>query len=203
MSRYSQPTIVMICCSVFRAEVESLWQTHWPNLALRFQDSMLHMKPERLALQLDSLVEEELNQGHRVVLVYGDCCARMAALEARLGVVRTRGQNCCELLLGHDEYRGLSHEGAFFLLPEWTRRWQDVFATELGLSHENAASLMRDMHRRLVYLDTGVVPVPDDALRACAEYCGLPWEVRPASLDTLRATVQEALLRLDAAGGPA
>jgi hypothetical protein len=194
---------VMICCSVLQAEVKALWEKHWMNHLLYFETSMLHIKPGRLATLLDSLVEKELGMGHRVVLVYGDCCTQMAVLEARPEVVRTRANNCCELLLGKDEYLRLSHEGAFFLFPEWTRRWKEIFTFELGLNRDNATSLMQDMHSKMIYLDTGLVPVPENDLQACAQYCGLTYEVRPTSLEHLRAAIQEALLRLEIVGGPA
>jgi hypothetical protein len=203
MTDDAPPSTAMICCSVFQVEVTALARNYWPNFTLRFPSSMLHMKPEQLASRLDSLVEAELKLGHRVVLIYGDCCVRMAAFGARPGVVRTGGNNCCELLLGHDEYRRLSHEGAFFLFPEWTHRWQEVFATALGLNRENATSLMQDLHRKLIYLDCGIVPVPESALRACAKYCGLPWEVREVSLESLHAAIHDALLRVKTKEGPA
>lgn len=203
MNRTLNSRTVLVCCSVFQAEVEALRQAHWPELAIRFQSSMLHMKPGRLAERLDTVVEKELQAGHRVVLIYGDCCLRMAALEALPGVTRTRANNCYDLLLGRDEYRRLAHEGVFFLLPEWTRRWREVFTKELGLNHADASSLMQDMHRKLVYLDTGVEPLPEDALQACAQYCGLPCEVLPVALETLRAGIEEAMLRLGTTEGAA
>jgi hypothetical protein len=187
---------------VLQAEVESLCRLHWPDREVRFLSSMMHVHPERLASTLQSVLHSELKQEHRVVLIYGDCCAQMAAAEAMPGVVRTRGRNCCELLLGSEDYRRLSREGAFFLIPEWACRWKEVFVKELGLNRENATSLMQDMHRRLVYLDTGLVPVPVVALEECAEYCGLPYMVRPVSLELLNAAVQEALLRCSTPGTP-
>ncbi len=156
---------------------------------------MMHMQPERLASSLQSVLDSDLKQGQRVVLIYGDCCARMTALEAQPGVVRTRGKNCCELLLGSEEYRRLSHEGAFFLIPEWACRWKEIFAQELGLNRANATSLMQELHHKLMYLDTGLTPVPEAALQECAEYCGLPYEVRPVSLELLHSAIKEALLR--------
>jgi len=192
----------MVCCSVLQAESESLRQAHWPDHRLIFLPSMLHMHPERLALSLQSLLGGELKEGHRVVLVYGDCCARMTTLEAIPGVVRTRGKNCCELLLGPEEYRWLSHEGAFFLIPEWARRWKGIFAKELGLNRGTATSLMQEIHRKLMYLDTGLAPVPENALNECAEYCGLPYEVRPVSLERLRLAIEEAQLRCVTTGVP-
>lgn len=189
-------TVTLLCCGVLAAEIKSMHSVRWPQTRLRVLDSMLHMKPENLAQRLAGIVDEEQSQARNVLLVYGDCCGLMAGLEARPGVARTRCNNCCELVLGRQEYRRLSHEGAFFLFPEWTRRWHHVFTTELGLNSANAAGLMRDMHRKLVYLDTGVAPVPSDALEACARHCGLPFEVRPVALDFLRDAVQEAMDRL-------
>lgn len=188
--------VTLVCCSVAQAEVTALWQVHWPHLKLRYQNSMLHMRPAALAARLELLAGEELRQGRQVVLIYGDCCLQMRQLEARPGIVRTRANNCCALLLGDACYRKLSHEGAFFVFPEWTVRWREIFRTELGLNQENAASLMRDMHRKLVYLDTGVLPVPEAALQECAEYCGLPWVAHPTPLDVLRQSIDEALSRL-------
>ncbi len=59
-----------------------------------------------------------------------------------------------------------------------------------------ATSFMQEMHHRRVYLDTGIMPVPKREMRECAEYCGLPYEVRPISLENLRGSIEEALLRL-------
>ena len=194
MKNISQPKTVIICCSVLKDEVESICQSHWPDYKLKFLPSMMHMHPERLASSLQSGLDGELKQGHKVVLIYGDCCPRMMILEAMTGVVRTRGKNCCELLLGSEEYQRLSHEGAFFLIPEWVCRWKEIFSKELGLNHENATGLMQEIHRKLMYLDTGLAPVPENVLKECAEYCGLPFEIRPVSLENLYLTIKEALL---------
>jgi hypothetical protein len=191
---------VMICCAVFEAEVKALWKNHWPDIVIRFQNSMLHMRPAKLATRLELLIEEELAQEHQVVLIYGDCCLQMTALVSRPGVVRTRGNNCCAMFLGRDEYRRFSREGAFFLFPEWTHRWRHIFTVELGLNQENATSLMSDMHRKLVYLDTGVVPVPIKDLQECSQYCGLPYEVHQVSLEPLRVAIEEALHELEITG---
>lgn len=200
MSGEREVPIILISCSIFLNEVNALWEANWLNHPLRFQSSMLHMHPEQLGPRLRSLVEREVQAGNRVVLLYGDCCGLMADMEAMPGVVRIRGKNCCEILLGNEAYRRLSHEGAFFLLPEWAHRWHHIFGTELGLNHENATSFMQDMHKKLVYLDTGVVPVPEATLQACSAYCGLPYEVYPVSLEHLREAILEAIQRLEVGG---
>ncbi len=202
MSGILRPQGAIICCSVLQAEVESLCKVYWPDHKLIFLPSMMHMHPERLASSLESVLDAELMQGYGVALVYGDCCARMTALEARPGVVRTGGKNCCELLLGPEEYRRLSHNGVFFLIPEWARRWKEIFAQELGLNRDNATSLMQEMHRKLMYLNTGLAPAPCKELHECAEYSGLPCEVLEVSLGRLHSAIEEALIKCRTIGVP-
>lgn len=184
----------LICCSALKAEIEQLCAIHWPDHPLRFVSSTMHLHPERLAASLRKSLESEREKGAGVVLVFGDCCARMTAMEAMPGVVRTRGRNCLELLIGAEEYQRLSHEGAFFVMPRWARRWKRFFSG-LGLNRDNASSMMQDLHRTLIYLDTGVVPVPETALRECADYCGIPYEVWPVPLDNLHTAMNEAMHR--------
>jgi len=202
VSPRSANTVSIICCSIFKAELNALSASHWPRHTIHVVDSILHMRPQKLSEKLVALVEKEQRSRKKILLIYGDCCSVITSLEARPGVVRTRGHNCCYLLLGLDRYRQLSHEGAFFILPEWIHRWQEVFRDELGLDHEHAVLFMGEMHRKLVYLDTGVIPVPLDLLRDCATYCGLPFEVLPTPLDTFREAIETALSRLETSEGP-
>lgn len=185
---------LIISCSALQGEMEQLCRQHWPDHELMFMSSTMHLHPDRLAATLQTALATERSQGGRVVLVYGYCCHGMTAFETLPGVVRSSAKNCCELLLGRDEYRRLSHEGAFFVIPKWACRWKRFFSG-LGLNRENASSMMQELHRTLVYLDTGLAPVPQQALHECAEFCGLPYEVRPVPLDALHGAVEEALNR--------
>lgn len=202
MTPSPQSPVVLVTCSVFRAEVTHLWKTCWPHLKVPFQSSMLHMNPVKLGCRLEMVVDNELRQGRRVVLVYGECFPGMGELESRPGVTRTRGGNCAEMVLGHKEYVRLLRAGAFFLLPEWAAQGDRYFRRDLGLNRDNATSLMRDSHNTLLYLDTGVAPIPEQGLQAVSRHCGLPWEILPVSLDRLRAVIEDALQRLDPLAAP-
>lgn len=191
----SRNSITIVSCSILKEELLILHRNEWPETEIRFLDSMLHMHPQQLAWQLNSVLTEELAQGRDVLLIYGDCCPHMATISMQPNVVRVSGSNCCELLLGRGEYRRLMREGVFFMMPEWMRRWQEVFSVELGLNSENARSFMKEMHKRLVYLDTGLEPVPT-ALAECAVYCDLPYEILTPTLDTMRGTIGEAMRSL-------
>jgi hypothetical protein len=116
----------------------------------------------------------------------------MEALEREPGTQRTGGINCCEIILGSDAYRALRREGAFFLMPEWALGWKKVFVGQLGLLGPCAREFMREMHTRLVYLDTGILPVPEAELAEASAFLGLPVEVRPVSLEPLLASLERA-----------
>jgi hypothetical protein len=188
--------VTVISCGIFAGELEELRRLHWPSLHVKYLDSMLHMRPSELDRQLVPVVEEELNKGNAVLLLYGDCCPKMTATAQRVGVTRTPGANCASIFLGEDEYKRIMHEGVFVLLPEWARRWHQVFSEELGLNCENAKDLMRDMHLKLVYLNTGVAAEPRQDLDECAAYCGLPIETRAVRMDRLKGSIDDALALL-------
>ncbi len=190
---------VCIGCSIFKLELEALKASGKLDFPLYFRDSGLHMEPSKLESHLTPLLEGELGEGKSVILAYGDCHAHMADLGGRPCVARTAGINCCEILLGRDIYRKGRREGAFFILPEWAIRWQEVFKTLLGFDRDSMEGMMQDMHSKLVYLDTGLVPIPAGDLDEFSEWCGLPWETMKVSLEPLLESIRAAAARLDEA----
>ncbi len=186
------PPTVWLCCGVLRAELEELHRLGKIRGKLQFLDSMLHMDPQKLEIVLAAALEQPGPERGVLVLVYGDCCPRMLDLARRFRVGRVNAINCAQILVGRARYRELTQGQAFMLLPEWTLRWKEIFRVELGLKEEVARDLMQDQSRVLVYLDTGLAKVPQQALADCAAFIGLPWRVEPVTLDNLLAMLLEA-----------
>lgn len=190
------PELPPLCvsCSIFRREIEELRASGRLDLPVHFLDSMLHMVPAKLESTLQESLDaiRAADPDRKVVIAYGDCCGHMETYESRPGTARTEGINCCEIILGSETYRRLRKEGVFFLMPEWTLAWKDVFVEQLGLLGPNAKTFMREMHTRLVYLDTGLVPVPHGTLREASEFLGLPYEIMNVPLDSLLASLKQA-----------
>ena len=183
-----------ISCSIFKKEIEALQASGQIDLPVEFLNSMLHMVPAKLEVRL----QEALGSAHArvpggdVVLAYGDCCGHMDTFESEPGTARTEGINCCEIILGRETYRKLRKEGAFFLMPEWALSWKQIFIGQLGLLGPCAKTFMQEMHSRMIYLDTGLVPIPHSALQEASEFMGLPVEILPVSLAPLLASLQQA-----------
>ena len=190
----SEPRKLCISCSIFRKEIEALQASGRLDLPVEFLNSMLHMAPARLEARLQEALGSAQHQDPRpdVVLAYGDCCGHMDTFEAEPGTVRTEGINCCEILLGTETYKKLRKEGAFFLMPEWALSWRQVFVGQLGLMGPCAKAFMQEMHSRLIYLDTGLVPIPHADLQEASNFLGLPMEILPVSLEPLLASLHQA-----------
>ena len=185
MSNYT----VWLSCGVVRAEMEELHRRGLIDGELLFLDSMLHMDPPKLHTKLSALLEQKKQTGVCLVLVYGDCSPQMLDLVRRFRVGRVPVINCAQLLVGRDRYRQLMREGAFLVLPEWAGRWEHIMKNELGLNEIVAHDLMGDNRRELVYLDTGLVPVPELHLLEFSSYTGLAWRVEKTLLDNMLKTL--------------
>jgi hypothetical protein len=175
---------ICIACSIFKNDLEQLRNEGVINVPVVYLDSMLHMKPQKLSLALSEELEKHGDKN--IILAYGDCHAEMDLVEKRENVQRIPGINCCNILLGAVRYKMLMKEGAFFLLNEWVERWHDVFYTEFGFRKSADAKLfMKEMHTKLVYLDTGIQEIPVNTLYEISEYCGLPWLIEHCSSEEL------------------
>jgi len=186
------PTTNWLSCGVLRGELEALHQSGRLGGNLMFLDSMLHIHPRKLETVLETALKQSVSKGERLVLVYGDCCSMMLDLVRQYQVGRVNAINCAQMLLGRARYHELMLAQAFILLPEWALRWKEIMQSELGLSPSVARDLMRENRRELVYLDTGLLPVPRAELEGCAAYSGLPWRVEPITLDNLLELLREA-----------
>lgn len=185
-----RPTVVS--CGIFRPEIEHLARLGlfpWPVI---FLESMLHMAPGLLEAEMTRLLRSLA--GSSVVLLFGDCHARMSEHGSLPGVRRVRGVNCCEILIGQERYRRMRGEGIFFLLPEWTSRWEEIFTRRLGFANPRLASqFMREMHTGITYLDTGVMAVPLEELEKISRFFGLPVTVEAVDSASLVRAVETSM----------
>lgn len=176
---------IWLSCGVLRAELTQLQKQSKISGQLLFFDSMLHMDPPKLETTFTSFLKKNSDKNAHVVVVYGDCCSHMLNLVKEYHICRVNAINCAQMLVGKERYRELMLRESFLFLPEWALRWQEIMSVELGLNAENAKSLMGENRKELVYLDTGLIPVPVEHLIACSEYTGLAWRVEKTALDHL------------------
>lgn len=188
--------LVIIACSIFRYELEHLQSIGKLNVPVVYLNSMLHMYPKELQVLLDAKIEEHKN--FRIILMFGDCHARMVDYEKNSNIVRTPGINCCEILLGTQKYRELRSDGAFILLPEWADRWKEAFIDYMGFKTSKAAKpFMSEMHKKMVYVDTGFHEKNNPLFEEISDFLGLPIEIYTSSIDELEKVINRLIIDSD------
>ena len=184
--------LVIIACSIFRYELEQFVKEGKINIPIVYLNSMLHMNPKQLQILLDAKIEEYKN--FRIILMFGDCHARMVDYEENTNIVRTPGINCCEILLGKQNYRKIRNDGAFILLPEWSERWKEVFVDSLGFKTSKAIKpFMAEMHKKIVYIDTGLVEKNIPLFNEISDFLGLPLEIYSSTTNELETVINRLI----------
>lgn len=179
-----QPNVIIIACSIFKYELEYLKSQHRLDVPVVYLNSMLHMHPKKLQELLDAKIAEY--EHYKIILLFGDCHARMVDYEKKTDISRAQGINCCEIFLGSEKYRKMRNDGAFILLPEWSIRWKEAFVDYMGFNTSKSAQFfMTDMHKKLVYVDTGFQDINQSLLDEISEYVGLPLEIYHTSIAEL------------------
>jgi len=190
---------LFLSCGVLENEILALISSGDVQGSLKSLDSILHMRPLALDEVLLKRIQETDSAEGRIILVYGDCCPRIHEMETprirRIPVI-----NCAQALVGKDRYRELMKDEAFLLLPEWAPRWEEVFKVEMGLTKSIATEMMGENRRELVYLDTGILPVPDAELEKFSSFTGLPLRIERVGLSHLRAVLLQTIHSFGAPG---
>ena len=188
--------LVIIACSIFKYELDHLKESGRLNVPVVYLNSMLHMKPKELQVLLDAKIEEYPN--FRIILMFGDCHARMVDYEKNQNIVRSQGINCAEIFLGSEEYRKMRRDGAFILLPEWADRWKEAFIDDMGFkTSKMARPFMKEMHKKIVYLDTGFQKKDTALFDEISDFLGLPLEIYNSSIGELEKVINQLIAESD------
>jgi len=190
---------IIVACSIFKKEIEYLKSIGKIEIPVIYVNSMLHMEPQKLQGILDKKIDEY--KDYKIVLVFGDCHARMLDYGKNKNIVRTQGINCCEIFLGSEKYREFRKEGAFILLPEWADRWKEVFIDYMGFKNSKQIKpFMNEMHKKLIFVDTGYNKVNNSLLNEISDFLGLPLEICNSSINELETVIDQLIKHLEKRG---
>lgn len=192
-SNQHSPGVTCVACSIFKNEISQLQKEKKFNLPVKYLNSMLHMDPEKLENSLQTLLNTDELQNQKILVAYGDCCSHMIDIGNRENTTRVRGINCIDIFLGKEKYRALRKKGAFFFMKEWANRWKEVFEIELGLDEKTAKIVLGDMHKEILFIDTGSSPLDSQILEEISEFTGLPCSILKVDLSEFQKNLESAL----------
>lgn len=194
----SNHNVHIIACSILKLEILKILKDDNLNATTEFIDSSCHMYPEKLCKILERKTSSYLKANKKILLIFGDCHAKMIDMELLNGVARTKGINCCQILLTKEQYVKMFKEGAFFLMPEWVLRWHEIFGAALGNNRDIAEGIMKsDMRTHFIYLDTGLRELPENTLKEISDYFKMEYKIFKVSLCHLEQKIKAEIAMLN------
>jgi len=144
--------LVLIGCGILRKEIRFLIAKHrWP-VSVVFLPSGLHTDFGKLQHSLEKSLQA--HAGHPCLVFYGACHPLMDRILATAGTVRTPGQNCVDIYLGHTAFCRELAAGAFFLFEDWAQHWDSIVGGEQGLAPAVMRDIFREAHTHLLAIRT-------------------------------------------------
>ncbi len=186
--------LLLLGCGILKKEVKFLIdKNNWPIDTLFF-DSALHVDFNKLATSLTHTLTQ--HRAKNVIVLYGTCHPLMEQMLDEAQTFRTRGQNCCEMLLGHDIFTKELAGGAYFLMEDWARRWEHIMIKTFNTKNlQLIRDIFQDDRKYLLCLKT---PCSGDFMveaEAAGEMVGVPLRWLDVPLDHLESVLLEAIER--------
>jgi hypothetical protein len=189
----SAENLLLLGCGIFEKEIQRLIaKNSWP-LSTVFLDSSLHIDLGLLSQTLITALGA--HQERDLIVFYGCCHPRMEKILRDAKTFRTPGQNCVDILLGHDRFMTELSQGAYFLFEDWARHWQEITEKTFGKNPHLVRDIFQGDRKYLLCLRT---PCSGDFAAAAEEagrQVGLPCRWLDVSLDHLESVLKVAIHR--------
>jgi hypothetical protein len=187
--------IRMVGCGILHKEVDYLIRKNGWNVETQFLDSALHNYLNRLSTQLEGALDFNEGKGRQTIVFYGSCHPLMDGILSRHGTIRTHGQNCIDMLLGHDRFMEHLSRGAYFLLEDWALTWEPMITEAFGNKLSVVREIFHSSHKYVVAIRTPCSTDFTAAAEAAARFVDLPLEWMDVNLDHLESVLAEVVDR--------
>lgn len=178
----------LVACGILRKEIEYLiLKNNW-NIKSQFLSSSLHTDFDKLYCTLNHSLEQ--TSGNNSVVFYGECHPLMDQIIDSHHTIRTPGQNCVEILLGHDTFTRELSKGAFFLLEDWVTHWDKNVFQGLGANKEVLKDIFHSEQRYFLTIRTPCSGDFSARAKAISTSIGLPLHWMDTGLDLLEANLK-------------
>lgn len=190
--------ILLIGCGILKKEVRLLIEkNNWP-LDTCFLDSALHVDFGQLSKALKSALitaNKEYNEKN-IIVFYGCCHPLMEKILEESKIFRTRGQNCVDMLLGYSLFSEELSKGAFFLLEDWAKRYDDIMTKTFGTNQEIIKEIFKEDRKYLLCLNTPCSESFMEEAENAGRKVDVPVRWMDVSLDNLESVIAEAVERV-------
>jgi hypothetical protein len=182
---------LIVGCGILKKEID--WLINKNNWLLNtvYLDSSLHIDLEKLKMSLTTALKKHPNQN--TLVFYGACHPLIDDLLGEVGMLRTEGQNCVDILLGNNVFTKELSNGAFFLLEDWALRWKHICKKTFGDKKEIVQQIFGEDRKYVLAIKT---PCSGDFTKEAelmAQHVGLPLNWLSVGLDNLETVLNSSI----------
>jgi hypothetical protein len=186
----------IIGCGILKKEILFLIEKNGWRLETAFIPSGLHVDFDKLQNSLETCLS--LHAAERAVVFYGSCHPRMDQILASAHAIRTPGQNCVAIYLGHEIFCRELEQGAFFLFEDWALHWKEIIGSIMPGDPEIMRSIFRSAHKYLLAIRTPCSGDFSSEAKAISAMTSLELRWVDAGLEHLEANLAATLSRVKA-----
>ncbi|MDD2897441.1 MAG: DUF1638 domain-containing protein [Desulfuromonadaceae bacterium] len=186
----------LIGCGILGKEIRYLAEKNGWNLAMTFLPSGLHVDFGKLRISLEKTLQ--FHAGEAAVVFYGACHPCMEHILDAAHVIRTAGQNCVDIYLGHEMFCRELEQGAFFLFEDWALHWDTIVGAVIPGSPEIMRSIFRGAHTYILAIRTPCSADFSAEAEAVSAMTTLDLRWVDVGLEHLEANLVETLFRAKA-----
>ncbi|MCF6246348.1 MAG: DUF1638 domain-containing protein [Desulfobacula sp.] len=151
----------------------------------------MHVNFKKLQTKLEKGLKE---RGELPTIVfYGACHPLMEKVLLRWKAIRTPGQNCVEILLGHDLFTEEIEKGAFFLMEDWARRFKYVTGLAFNDNIEVTREIFQMGHNYMLGIRTPLSQSFVKDAEKASQMVDLPLHWMDITLDHLEKRMEQAI----------
>ena len=181
----------LVGCGILQEEVRFLIEKNNWQIESYFLSSLLHVDFNKLESGLKALLKKHKNR--KIIVFYGCCHPLIDKMLEPAKAVRTKGQNCIDILLGPELFQSHLTDGAFFLLEDWARQWEMLVKKGMGTNMEIVREMFRSDRKYFLALNTPCSPDFTREAEQCSRVMQVPLQWLNVSLDHLEDVLEQAL----------
>ena len=183
-------SIGVVACGAIATHIASIQEQFGLDLTIYPLPPLLHNSPEKIAREVDSLLNDIEGKHEKCVVAYADC-GTYGALDKVIAthkVSRLRGNHCYDVFAGENEIKKIMEAtpGTYFLTDFLVKSFHRSVIVELGL---DIRPELRDdyfkHYRQVLWLAQDPSEELEAQARSAAELIGLPLVIRIVGEDGL------------------
>lgn len=183
--------LLLLGCGILGKEINYLIDKNDWSLDTCFLDSSLHVNFEKLSDKLTSTLDK--HRDRNTIVFYGTCHPLMEGILKRAETIRTPGQNCVDILLGHDLFMAELGKGAFFLLEDWAQRFEHITRLVFGNNLQLVQEMFQNDRSYLLCLRTPCSNDFSEQAEKAGKLVGVPIRWMDVRLDNLEKVLQGSI----------